>query len=81
MIQQLKQVFPQLSELSEDEQEKIAQVIMTTIEKQQNAKKTTESDDPLAELRNSDFIGCFSDEPDLAEKSEQISQEIISNKL
>ena len=39
MIQQLKQVFPQLSELSEDEQEKIAQVIMTTIEKQQNAKK------------------------------------------
>jgi hypothetical protein len=36
--------------------------------------------DPLAQLRNSDFIGCFSGEPDLAEKSEEIIKTILSNK-
>jgi hypothetical protein len=38
------------------------------------------NDDPLAQLRNSDFIGCFADEPDLAEKSEEIAQAILSEK-
>jgi hypothetical protein len=36
--------------------------------------------DPLADLRNSDFIGCFSSEPDLAEKAEEIAQGILSRK-
>jgi len=36
--------------------------------------------DPLAQLRNSDFIGCFEDEPDLAEKSEKIARDIITKK-
>jgi hypothetical protein len=34
--------------------------------------------DPLANLRNSDFIGCFSDEPDLATNSEEIVHRILS---
>jgi hypothetical protein len=36
--------------------------------------------DPLAQLRNSDFIGCFEDDPDLAEKSEKITRDIITRK-
>lgn len=40
----------------------------------------SDNDDPLAELRNSDFIGCFSGDVDLAEQSEQIVKDIISNK-
>ncbi len=40
----------------------------------------TDNEDPLATLRNSDFIGCFSGESDLAEKSEQIAQEILSSR-
>jgi hypothetical protein len=36
--------------------------------------------DPLAQLRNSDFIGCFSDEPDFAEKSEKIAKVILGKK-
>lgn len=40
---------------------------------------SNDNDDPLVELRNSDFIGCFSGEPDLAEKSEQIVRDIILN--
>jgi hypothetical protein len=82
MIQQLENVLNKLSELSEAEQEAIAQMILTTIEdkKQGKNKMSSDNNDPLAELRNSDFIGCFSGEPDLAEKSEQIAQEIISKK-
>lgn len=82
MIQQLENVLNKLSELSEAEQEAIAQMILTTIEdkKLENNKMSSDNNDPLAELRNSDFIGCFSGEPDLAEKSEQIAQEIISKK-
>jgi hypothetical protein len=38
------------------------------------------NEDPLAALRNSDFIGCFSGEPDLAEKSEEIAYNILSQK-
>jgi hypothetical protein len=34
--------------------------------------------DPLASLRNSDFIGCFSGEPDLATNSEEIAHQILS---
>ncbi|MGY6529503.1 MAG: hypothetical protein ACXITR_06195 [Cyanobacterium sp.] len=81
MIQQLQQAMVRLSLLSEDEQKKIAEMILITIDKQENTTKINKNDDPLAELRNSNFIGCFSDEPDLAQKSEQISQEIITNRL
>ncbi len=69
MIKQLEQVITKLSELPESEQEKIVQMILTTIESKKQNKKDYLDDDPLAELRNSDFIGCFSDDPDLAEKS------------
>lgn len=34
--------------------------------------------DPLASLRNSDFIGCFSGDPDLATNSEEIAHQILS---
>jgi hypothetical protein len=43
-----------------------------------SSKTKENSEDPLAQLRNSDFIGCFSDESDLAEKSETIAHEILS---
>lgn len=80
MIKQLEKAISKLSELSESEQETIAQIIITTIENKKEEKNGYVEDDPLAELRNSDFIGCFADEPDLAEKSEQIAQDIISKK-
>jgi hypothetical protein len=44
------------------------------------AKDDLDNEDPLADLRNSDFIGCFSDEPDLAAKSEEIAQDILARK-
>ncbi|MGI0483416.1 hypothetical protein ACN4EE_21870 [Geminocystis sp. CENA526] len=50
-------------------------------QKQQNNCSKNNEDDPLLELRNSDFIGCFSGETDLAEKSEQIVKDIISKKV
>lgn len=34
--------------------------------------------DSLPSLKDSDFIGCFVDEPDLSEKSEQLAQLILS---
>jgi hypothetical protein len=39
-----------------------------------------DENDPLAKLRNSDFIGCFEDDYDLSVKSEEIAQEILSKK-
>jgi hypothetical protein len=52
MIQQLEKA---ISKLSESEQEKIAQMIMTTIENKKEEKNGYMEDDPLAELRNSDL--------------------------
>ena len=43
-------------------------------------KTNTDNEDPLASLRNSDFIGCFAGEPDLAEKSETIIKDILAKK-
>jgi hypothetical protein len=40
----------------------------------------SDNDDPLAALRNSDFIGCFAGESDLAAKSEEIVHSILSQK-
>ena len=37
-------------------------------------------DVPLADFNNRDFIGSFADEPDLAAKSEEIAQGILSRK-
>jgi hypothetical protein len=34
--------------------------------------------DSLPSLKDSDFIGCFVDEPNLSEKSEQLAQLILS---
>jgi len=45
-----------------------------------SSKDNFENEDPLADLRNSDFIGCFSGEPDLAEKAAAIAQGILSRK-
>jgi len=45
-----------------------------------SSKTKENSEDTLAQLRNSDFIGCFSDESDLAEKSEAIAHEILFKK-
>lgn len=41
-------------------------------------RKEEEQPDPLASLRNSDFIGCFSGDPDLATNSEEIAHQILS---
>ncbi|HEY9702076.1 MAG TPA: hypothetical protein V6C58_06505 [Allocoleopsis sp.] len=38
------------------------------------------NDDPLAELRNSNFIGCFESDADLSEKSAAIVKDILSQK-
>jgi transcription initiation factor TFIIIB Brf1 subunit/transcription initiation factor TFIIB len=78
MIQQLEKAISKLSELSEAEQEKITSLIMITIE---NKTINNNNNDPLAELKNSDFIGSFSDDLNLAEKSEQIAQDIMSKKV
>ena len=45
-----------------------------------SSKDNFENEDPLADLRNSDFLGCFSGEPDLAEKAAEIAQGILSRK-
>ena len=44
------------------------------------AQQTADPKMKLKTLLNSDFIGCFSDEPDLSENSEDIAQRILSNK-
>ena len=61
--------------------EKAVQEIMADLPSKQSeevSSKITHSNDVLAELRNSDFIGCFSDESDLAENSEKIAHNILS---
>jgi hypothetical protein len=40
--------------------------------------KEEKQSDPLASLRNSDFIGCFSGDPDLATNSEEIGHQILT---
>lgn len=64
--------------------EKLVSDITAYFQTAQSVKITSEinqnKDDPLAQLRNSDFIGCFSDDTDLAEKSEEIGQRILSQK-
>jgi len=62
--------------------EKVVREITTYLNSEQQvevSKKITQNEkDPLAQLRNSDFIGCFDDTPDLAEKSEVLAREIWS---
>ncbi|MGQ9871960.1 hypothetical protein [Leptodesmis sp.] len=41
-------------------------------------RKEEKQPDPLASLRNSDFIGCFSGDPNLATNSEEIARQILS---
>lgn len=41
-------------------------------------QKEEKQPDPLASLRNSDFIGCFSSDRDLATHSEEIAHQILS---
>ncbi len=64
--------------------EKILTEMTTYFKINKSLENTSETpsnnDDPLEKLRNSDFIGCFSDDPELSEKSENIAQEILSNK-
>ena len=42
------------------------------------AKNQNPKVDSLPSLKDSDFIGCFVDEPNLSEKSEQLAQLILS---
>lgn len=64
--------------------EKILTEITGYFQNNQNAnlipKNNQNNDDPLAQLRNSDFIGCIEDDPDLAEQSEAIAHQILSQK-
>lgn len=46
------------------------------LESSSDSRETT--DDPLTKLRNSDSIGCFEDDPNLAEDSEKLAHEILS---
>ena len=63
--------------------EKILTEITTYFKTNKSLENTSETpsnnDDPLAQLRNSDFIGCFSDDPNLSENSENIAQRILYN--
>ena len=63
--------------------EKILTEMTTDFKTNKSLENTSETpsnnDDPLAQLRNSDFIGCFSDDPNLSENSENIAQRILSN--
>lgn len=61
--------------------EKAVQEIIANLPSKQSGKissQATHGNDILAELRNSDFIGCFSDDSDLAENSEKIAHKILS---
>ncbi len=64
--------------------EKILTEITSYFQSNQTAnildKNHQTNDDPLAKLRNSDFIGCIADDPDLAEKSEEIAHKILFQK-
>ena len=82
----LKQEIEQnLSQISPDNLKIIAEFV-EFIKQKQDTIKTNRSatiknhEDPLAELRNSDFIGCFSGEPDLADKSEETAKAILAEK-
>jgi len=82
----LKQEIEQnLSQISPDNLKIIAEFVEFIKQKQETIKTSISPtiknyEDPLAELRNSDFIGCFSGESDLAEKSEEIAKAILTQK-
>ncbi|QDZ41317.1 hypothetical protein FRE64_16040 [Euhalothece natronophila Z-M001] len=46
----------------------------------ESSSENNEQYDPLARLRNSDFICCFGDDSDLAEKSEKVAWEFLSKR-
>jgi len=63
--------------------EKVVREIATYLNSEplvESSSESSEPDDPLAQLRNSEFIGCFADDSDLAEKSEQVAWEILSKR-
>lgn len=82
----LKQEIEQnLSQISPDNLKIVAEFVEFIKQKQETIKTNISPtlknyEDPLAELRNSDFIGCFSGESDLAEKSEEIAKAILTQK-
>jgi hypothetical protein len=51
---------------------------LTSYLNQTSTQRASELPDPLASLRNSDFVGCFSGDPDLATHSEEIAHQILS---
>jgi hypothetical protein len=80
-----QEIEENLSQISPDNLKVIAEFVEFIKQKQgtikTNMSATIKNDeDPLAELRNSDFIGCFSGEPDLGEKSEEIAKAILAEK-
>jgi len=82
--QRIMQILDQLNPEQLAFVEKVITEITTYLKSEQrvevSGKTTQNEDDPLAQLRNSDFIGCFEDDPDLAERSEALAQEILSKK-
>ena len=84
-IELQQKIEQNLSQISLDNLKIIADFVEFIKQKQKTIKTNISpaiknSQDPLAELRNSDFIGCFSGEADLAEKSEEIAQTILAKK-
>jgi adenosyl cobinamide kinase/adenosyl cobinamide phosphate guanylyltransferase len=72
---ELKQKIAQkLDELNTEELTLVDNLLnqITNYLKTQQSPNNANNEYPLAVLRNSDFIGCFSGEPDLAEKSVEI---------
>lgn len=82
----LKQEIEQnLSQISFDNLKIIADFVEFIKQKQEIVKTNISptiknNQDPLAELRNSDFIGCFSGETNLAENSEEIAKTILAER-
>ncbi len=81
MTELLERVIAQLKVLPADEQDAIASRVLAELENEQAGKVTfTDNPDPLAKLKQSKFIGCFDDEPNLAANSESNFNEIMNRK-
>jgi len=72
MTELLESVMAKLKVLPADEQDAIASRFLAELEHEQAGKVTfADKPDPLAQLKQSKFIGCFDGEPNLAANIER----------
>jgi hypothetical protein len=69
MIKSLDQVISQLQQLPEAEQERIAQIILREVEKQE-----LKANDPLFSLENQPFVGMWKERSEMQNSSEWVRQ-------